>query len=162
MTCDPNRPGGTSGYDPNDFRHWNSRCDLDQDYDVDLADLVIFADDLPKNWLWVACWRLDLQPGQLNMTMNPSMPTMGLQAASLDTATVSALLVETPQKPIREQILELKDTIQFLERLWLEDESIQQEIDAGEWRQFMENVYQNMTELQNVEINPINLKEVNQ
>ena len=32
LTCDPNRPGGTSGMIPNDFAHWNPRCDLDQDW----------------------------------------------------------------------------------------------------------------------------------
>jgi hypothetical protein len=47
-----------------------------------------------------------------------------------------------PEKPICEQIIDLKDTIQFLERLWLEDDSIRTEIDSGEWRQFMEKVYQ--------------------
>ena len=46
-----------------------------------------------------------------------------------------------PEKPIQEQILDLEDTIQFLEKLWLDDPSIQNEIDSDEWQEFMEKVY---------------------
>jgi parallel beta-helix repeat protein len=163
MTCDPNRPGGTSGYDPNDLQRWNPKCDLDQDFDIDLADLVIFAEDNPQNWLWVACWRKDLQPEQLEMMMSMT-PAGGMQMQSLslsDSTSVKATII-TPEKPICEQIIELKDTIQFLERIWLEDDSIQQDIDAGEWRQFMEKVYQNMSELQNMKTKSFDLKGVEQ
>jgi hypothetical protein len=118
MTCDPNRPGGTSGYDPNDLLRWNSKCDLDQDYDVDLADLVILADNQTRNWLWVACWRLELQSEQLEQMMNMA-PAGGMQMqSSLSDFTSVKTSIITTEKPIREQIIELKDTIQFLEEIW--------------------------------------------
>ena len=149
LTCDPNRPGGTSGYDPNDFRHWNLRCDLDQDYDVDLADLVIFAEDNPQNWLWVACWRLDMQPEELQQ-MTSMVPDGGVltQSLSASSASIESTTV-VPDKSAREQLIDLEDTIQFLEKLWLDDPSVRQEIDPDEWQQFMDKVYDGFNELIN-------------
>jgi hypothetical protein len=159
LTHDPNDPHIPAGVDPNDLARWNRKCNLDGDYDIDLADLMIFADYRNANWLWTACWRTALQQMHMN-AMIPSTPTMGLTTESLDTPPALVPQIETPQKLIREQIVEFKDTVQFLERLWLTDDSIQTEIDAGEWRQFMEKVYQNMTDLQNIENTMSNLKEV--
>lgn len=74
--CDPNNPNYVS--DPNsinfisqtDKERFNPVCDLDQDMAVDLADLAIFFEEY--NWLWVACWRLDLQEMLLSMMMGGS------------------------------------------------------------------------------------------
>jgi uncharacterized repeat protein (TIGR01451 family) len=156
LTCDPNRPGGTGGYDPNDLRHWNPRCDLDLDYDVDLADLMLFI----PNWLWTACWRLDLQPEQLEMMMSMT-PAGGIQMQSLSLSDSFAVKTATimPEKPIREQILELKDTIQFLEEIWLNDPSVRQEIDADEWQQFIRKVYDSFNELKTMNTNSLDVSE---
>jgi uncharacterized repeat protein (TIGR01451 family) len=163
LTHDPNDPQMPPGIDPNDFVHWNPQCNLDGDYDVDLADLVIFTEDDPQNWLWVACWRQDLQPEQLEMMMSMSVPQAEPQFTSLQVQSVkTAVSVESAPKPIRQQIIEFTDTVRFLEQLWLTDDSIQQEIDAGEWRQFMEKVYQNMIDLKKLENTKTNLKEVEQ
>jgi hypothetical protein len=140
---------------------WIAHCDLDHDYDVDLADLIIFADYRNANWLWVACWRKDLQPEQLGMMMRMALGS-GLLTQSLSVSSAVTTTAITAEKPIREQIIELKDTVQFLERLWLTDDSIQQEIDTGEWREFMEKVYQSMGDLQMSESETSELKEVQQ
>jgi parallel beta-helix repeat protein len=140
--------------------HWNPKCDLDQDYDVDLADLVIFADDLPKNWLWVACWRLDLQPELLEQMMSMSVPQPETQVVSLQSDSANSMIsFDAPPKPIREQIIELKDTIQFLERIWLNDPLIQNEIDPAEWQRFMDKVYDGFNELKTMNSKTLDLPE---
>ncbi len=131
LTHDPNDPQMPSGIDPNDFRHWNPRCDLDQDYDVDLADLRLFAED----WLWTACWRLDLReglpggmmmmamavPGSESMTaiasedsaMNPSANRM-IQDPIVEKGTIALILHEVNRSieaghPNQEGLIEMRD-----------------------------------------------------
>lgn len=55
LTEDPCAPWQPT--DPNLIDNWDSRCDLDDDYVVDIADFVLFCDE----WLWQACWRLSAQ-----------------------------------------------------------------------------------------------------
>jgi hypothetical protein len=158
LTCDPNRPGGTSGYDSTDLERWNPVCDLDQDYDVDLADLMIFADNANGNWLEVACWRLDLQSEQLEMMMSMA-PAGGPQMQSLLAPSTVEPLSIAPEKSIQEQIIDLKDTVQFLERIWLNDPSIRQEIDADEWEQFMRKVYDSFNEMKTMNTKSLDASE---
>ncbi len=163
--CDPNHPNFES--DPNsinfisetDKQRFNPVCDLDQDLDVDLDDLLVFVGDNPKNWLWLACWRLDLQPEQLEMMMS-MVPEgeMFTQSLSVSSPSVEATTV-IPEKPIREQILDLEDTIQFLEKLWLDDPSIQNEIDSTEWQQFIQKVYDSFSELKMMNSNSLDVSE---
>jgi hypothetical protein len=77
--CDPNHPNFE--HDPNsinyisqtDKERFNPVCDLDQDLDVDLADLRLFAED----WLWTACWRRDIREGVTGgMIMAMAAPSM--------------------------------------------------------------------------------------
>jgi hypothetical protein len=98
----------------------------------------------------------------MNGMMNPLTPESEMQTATIENSAAIVPQVEAPPKPIREQILEMKDNIQFLERLWLEDESIQQEIDPGEWQRFMKEVYQSVIDIQNIEAETHELKEVEQ
>lgn len=157
---DPNDPGLT---DPNESRNWNPRCNFDptgdSQYRIDLEDLIVFSHDI--HWGWVACWRLDLQPEQLEMMMSMvpegRMLTQSLSAFSaIETATV------TPEIPLREQILELKDTIQFLEKLWLNDPSVRQEIDPDEWKIFMDKVYESFNEFKMMNSKSLDLPEESQ
>jgi hypothetical protein len=144
--CDPNNPNYEE--DPNsinfisetDKERFDPSCDWDEDLDVDLDDLMAFVD----NWLWVACWRLDLQEMQMSMMMGESIS----QSESLAESTISQ---KVEQKPIHEQIVDLRDTVSFLEKLWLEDSSIQQEINADEWQRFMKEVYQSVKDIQIME-----------
>jgi uncharacterized repeat protein (TIGR01451 family) len=64
---DPTLPSDPNLIDPNEFINWDSRCDLNQNYRVDLPDILLFADD--NIWLWVACWRTDIQEMQQQMSM---------------------------------------------------------------------------------------------
>jgi hypothetical protein len=42
----------------------------------------------------------------------------------------------------------LKDSIRFLEQIWLEEPDIQQGINAEDWQEFMKAVYQSLYDLQ--------------
>jgi hypothetical protein len=162
MTWDPNNPFCNPNHpdyedDPNsinfisqtDKERFDPSCDWDEDLDVDLDDLMAFVD----NWLWVACWRLDLQEMLMSMMMGES------QSASLTEPTISP---KVTQIPVHEQIVDLRDTVSFLEKLWLEDDSIQQEIDTGEWQRFMKEIYQSVIDIQKMETQMIDTKEVEQ
>jgi hypothetical protein len=82
-----------------------------------------------------------------------------MQTQSLSVFSAAETTTIIPEIPIWEQIIELKDTIQFLERIWLDDPSIRDEIDPSEWQQFMDKVYRNVEELQDTNTNTIDKSE---
>lgn len=106
------------GIDPNDFIHWNARCDLDDDHDVDLTDLLIFVEDDPQNWLWLRRLAAGFAAGTTGddeygiFGRNAYAILIGFNSTYMKTTTI------VPEITIQEQIIDLKDTIQFLERLW--------------------------------------------
>ena len=51
------------------------------------------------------------------------------------------------EKTIEEQILDLEDCVELLEKIWLEEPYIQQEIDADKWQKFMDAVYETLDNL---------------
>jgi hypothetical protein len=42
--------------------------------------------------------------------------------------------------------------IVFLEKIWLEEPDIQQEIDVQIWQEFMDSVYQGLLDLQSIDV----------
>jgi hypothetical protein len=112
------------------------------------------------NWLWVVCWRLDLQPEQLEQQMMYGFMSGGeMQIQSLPNSISTKTTAVTAEKPIREQILDLKDSVQFLERIWLNDPSIRNEIDPSEWQQFMDKVYDGFNEIKMINSKSLDLPE---
>lgn len=143
FTVDPNFA------DPNEYESWNPRCNLEQSGDsahkIDLADLMIFAEDVP--WLWKACW-LDIDQIQTTGIGSGEMLMMGDDFMGLEELRVSYEPMEQPELSIDQQINQLQDAIAFLEQIWMEDPLVQQEIDVQIWQAFMESVYQGLLELQ--------------
>jgi hypothetical protein len=158
LTHDPNDPQMPPGIDPNDFVHWNPQCDLDLDYDIDLDDLVIFADYQNGFWLWIACW-LDSQMQQMMSMMPEGGVQIELLSMDITESTATTIIHE---KTIQQQVIELEDTVEFLEQLWLTDDSIQQEIDADVWLRFMNQVYECAIEIQIMETENSDMKGVKQ
>jgi hypothetical protein len=154
--------------DPN----YNASCDLDTDLDVDLTDLMIFIDDTP--WLWIACWKTDLLELQQQQAMQMMSSSISLESVGVTTVTVAASasgpvskihwvaieqgdvdtqaeVQELPLvegKSIEKQILDLQDSIEFLEQIWTKESDIQQEINSDEWQEFMDSVYKSLSELE--------------
>jgi hypothetical protein len=177
------------GNDPN----WNPACNLDNTGNsanvIDLADLILFCEDAPQNWLWIACWRTDLLELQEQQAMQMMMVSSVLPAGigvTTPTATASGsepisethwvatesakademdgqVAVQEPpvveEKSIKEQILDLQDSIEFLEKLWQKESDIQQEMDSNDWKEFMDSVYQSLSELETQQVGNTEVKE---
>lgn len=157
LSHDPNDPvwmADPNLADPNlseGWYEWKYRCNLDDTgdsiYTIDLADLMIFVEEIP--WGWKACW-LDL--GELAMQQMASggdeMLMMGDDFMGLEGMQFSSESSEQPEMSLEDQITQLQEAIAFLEQIWLEDPAIQQEIDPEVWQEFMEAVYQGLFELQ--------------
>jgi hypothetical protein len=170
---DPNYPMHNDYNDPNSPYYvsdsmkdnWNTICDLESagasQYVIDLEDLAIFwwdDDNTKYNWLWTACWLteeyLEMMSGGESMMMAPGGGEEMLMAESVISVQTEIQLEESPvveEISIEEQILSLKDSIEFLEKLWLQEPDIQQDIAAEDWKMFMDAVYQGLLELQYLE-----------
>lgn len=159
LAHDPNDPvwlADPNLADPNLAVNWNPVCNLDDSvgdsqYVIDLSDFIVFC----QNWGWKACWYEDeylamyaMSSGGENLSMAASM----LEFSSMESAIPMEMAVEeTPvieEKSIEEQILDLEDTIDFLEQIWLDEPDLQQEISSEDWQEFMDSVYQNLLDLQ--------------
>ena len=142
-------------------------------YSIDVADLLEFIGQYPDtdHWLWVACWRHDIEQMQ-QMTSRGGENILALSGAegveevalssaegmaevvipaqagiqSDSMAEPEALLV-VEEKSIAEQIADLQEAIQFLESIG-SDPNTQLEIQASDWQDFMDEVRNSLTELQ--------------
>jgi len=149
LAHDPNDPAWLANpelADPNlseGWYEWKHKFNLDatgdSTYSVDLADLLMFLEDAP--WLWVACWRMDLQPEMMMSGFDSgSMRLAGFESQSLEKQT-------TQEITFQEQLFDLASMIVQLENLWLTELDIQQAIEPDRWNRFMAAVYQNLYDL---------------
>jgi parallel beta-helix repeat protein len=90
------------------------RCDFDEDYDIDIVDLIYLAND----WLWQGCWK-KLDQGFAMMSMGGGMEMMSLETAA----------IPQPEPTVEEQIEQYEYLIDWLEILWKTDKSIRDAID---------------------------------
>jgi len=155
---DPNNP---SYIKPEQLEAWypdgwklNFSIEEDSAYSIDVADLLVFLDD---SWLWVACWRHDIQEmQQMSMLMNsnnssgqftqsesalseveemvPPVPLISMEISPPVETTVSVPVsesvetVETDPVAEREQIVSLLEEIDALIAAGGEDAETWQEI----------------------------------
>ena len=133
---------------------WNEICNLDNAsnsaYTIDLADLAAFCEDDPQVWLWEACWRDNYVEmygmtggGESMMMASPMMPASAF-SASQPTSSKTELFEPVT---IEQEIMVLEDIIEILEKIWLEDPYIQEEIDSKAWEEFMDSVYDSLDEI---------------
>jgi len=99
-------------------------------YCIDVADLAAFVEDPP--WLWMACW---LEQGEL---LQMGFGEMGMMAFEVQPVEMES---------VESQMKRLVNVIGPLESLWLTDPDIQQEINAADWQQFMDALYDNLIDL---------------
>ncbi len=151
VLADPNLP------DPNlseGWYEWKYRCNLDSTggstYTIDLADLMVFAEQVP--WLWKACW-CDLEEMSIQQASGGGEMLMirGDFMGPEEERFASETIVQE-ELSITDQILQLEGIIKFLGKIWLEDPSIQQEIDVEVWNKFMESIHQSLIELQTKDV----------
>ncbi len=164
---DPNDP---SYIEPNRFEEWYEWkyiCNLDDtintdtEYEIDLADLEIFWNDY---WLWKACYlKFDIWLytfGEVDgdtdeMYSSQSTTAMTLSMKSQENTVVMEPIVEphnetviAEEKSIEEQYFEIQEIATWLENLWNEDESVREEMDAQQWADFMNQIYDWMDTLE--------------
>jgi hypothetical protein len=162
--CDPNNPNYE--HDPNsinyisqtDKERFDATCDLDNDLDVDLADLMIFTED----WLWVACWRDSPSFGFLYAVSGMSNPTIPEGTVSVDSVSETTLAQSNyslSTNSLRQQLFEAQDNLLWLETLWLNDPDVRQEIDKKAWQEFMDQVYDSIRKMENLRSNSNNPRE---
>ena len=141
--------------DPNDFINWNSMCDLNNDHQVTLPDIIQFIDETP--WLWKACWK---DSGLYEATAMSGGGESMMMAAPMTMTEFTSISepLPTPEPTIEEQIFALEDCIELLEKIWLEDPYIQEEIDPADWKRFMDAVYQGLLELQDLKAESVQIE----
>ena len=129
--------------DPNEYESWNPRCNLEQSGDsehkIDLADLAVFVEEVP--WLWRACWLDGEDLFRQIVGGGEGMSRRG-----------NAILANQPEPSSKQKIADLVSIIVFLEKIWLEEPDIQQEIDVQIWQEFMDSVYQGLLDLQSIDV----------
>jgi len=129
---------------------WNPICNLDNtadtntEYEIDVADFILFCEDYPQNWLWTACWRENYIIYGMNNGGENIMLSTPAFFMSPSTSLESQLVEE---KSMEEQILDLEGSIVLLEKIWLEDPSIQKGINPDNWKEFMDSVYERLSEI---------------
>lgn len=165
LSHDPNDPA----FDPNLYSsdNWDERCDFDDDYAVDVNNFIAFADV----WLWQACYKdsqegtlmmleslggYDGQIDKIAMTAELSIDSFQkvqvakarkLKAEAAAKTAISTLSV-AKEPTLEEQLINIKEVIDFLEKLWLEDSELQEQMDEKQWDEFMKAVYESLDVLQ--------------
>jgi hypothetical protein len=137
--------------DPNLIDNWNAICNFDaagdSQYVIDLDDFGVFS----ENWLWQACWRVDLQSMAAQQSSASSssmmMQPMSIESSLMSTSTSAVVSEPVDEKSVAEQLLTLKECVEFLEKIWLQDPTIQQEIAPDDWQKFMDSIYDSAAEL---------------
>ncbi|MCK5563884.1 MAG: DUF11 domain-containing protein [Planctomycetes bacterium] len=123
----------TSLGDPN----YIEDCDRNEDDEIDIYDIKEFA----NGWAWQACWK-KLPPQTAQASQQSMMMPMSM---SLDAMTIEA---PEPEPTIEERIAQAEDNIAFLERIWLEDEEVQDHYTEQEWDDFIGKIESWIEELQ--------------
>jgi len=116
---DPNDPMYEEYHDPNspyyisperqeqwhtEGYQWNFVSTSDSMYSIDVADLLFMLDDSP--WLWVACWRHDIQEMQ-----QQTQQFMMMSSSSFIAEPTTTLQIETEVKQPAEPVLTPAKTV---------------------------------------------------
>ena len=133
LAHDPNDPGYSP--DPEEYVRWSKVRDYNFDkngtsqYQIDLADFVIFVED----WAWRACWK-DLEKGFSMMEMGG-----GMQMMSMDSVSSETLTAPQPEPTIEEQIKQTEDALDFFDEV-LKDEEVKQTIDLDNLQKVIDDL----------------------
>jgi uncharacterized repeat protein (TIGR01451 family) len=141
---DPESPGyippaALALWDP-DGERCNFAVTGHSQYAIDLTDLAAFVEGAP--WPLAGSWGQEGESGE--MMMSGGSGTLGLLSGF---ETTSLEVQALPYKSRLEQMGDLVTIIGQLETIWLDAPDVPEEIDAGDWQQFMEALYSKLVEL---------------
>ena len=141
---DPDDPNWTITY---------QKYDLVEDEEINIDDLnalVYYEDD--EKWLWEACW---FSPDTLMM--------MCMGGGGMDEAMTAALMTDQQIEQAKldkwrktrpphvlsiwEKIKRAEESIEWFEKLWLEDEDFRKKVGEEEWKEFINGLYDWLEEL---------------
>jgi len=118
---------------------YDELTDLDEDNNVDLADLLDFA----PQWLWEACRPHDPTAVPLGNGGELMMMGVGPGGSFASAESVSAVPAASDEgEATGARSTQLGYLAEWLENLWLEDAEVRESIKATDWAAFMEQVYQ--------------------
>jgi len=110
---------------------------------VDVNDLCVFAED----WLWMGCDAMKEMPIKESMAME-TYYEMSKMGGFMEAGVLSSAVLEPEPLSIEEQIAHAKDVVDWLEKIWEEDEEVSKTIDEDGWDEFMKKIYEWLNELE--------------
>jgi len=135
--------------DPCD-ENWNPDYDIQPengDGDIDYGDFAVFG----AEWLWEPCWTTSGPSAPMMMGMSGGMyGMMGMGGGeSMLMAEQQAESQESYSEPtIEEQIDQLQKCLDFVEKLWQEDEDVREVIDEEDWENFVASIEELLEDLE--------------
>ncbi len=122
------------------------KYDLVENGQIDLADLnalVCYEDD--EKWLWEACW---FSPDTLMMMgmdggMDKAMAAAAMTDEQIEQAKLDKWYKTRPPHvmTVWEEIKLVEESLDWLEKVWLEDEQLRKEVSPEEWKEFINSLY---------------------
>lgn len=114
-----------------DANCWDSDYDLSQDGQlIDPNDLLVFAED----WLWMSCDYMK------ETQMEPMMMQMGMGGGMYMEAAPVGLTALDERAALREEIINVGESIEWCEKIWAEDEEVRKEFTEKEWAEFTDSL----------------------
>jgi hypothetical protein len=83
-----------------------------------------------------------------NDLFDPNSPFFGMMMSQSGFGARGMLM----ENSVGQQIADLQDSIQTLQTAWNDDPYLRQQIQASDWQQFMNELYNSLTELQENDI----------
>jgi len=134
---DPNDPNWTDTY---------QKYDLVEDGQIDIDDLnalVCYEDD--EKWLWEACWFSSDTLMMMGMDggMDKAMAAAAMTDEQIEQAKLDKWYKTRPPHvmTVWEEIKLVEESLDWLEKVWLEDEQLRKEVSEEEWKEFINSLY---------------------
>jgi uncharacterized repeat protein (TIGR01451 family) len=118
----------------------------DEEMEINIADLNAFAyNEDDQKWLWEACW---FSPDTLMMMgmdggMDKAMAAAPMTDEQIEQAKLDKWYTTRPPHvmTVWEEIKLVEESLDWLEKVWLEDEQLRKEVSKEEWKEFINSLY---------------------
>jgi len=118
----------------------------DEEMEINIADLNAFAyNEDDQKWLWEACW---FSPDTLMMMgmdggMDKAMAAAPMTDEQIEQAKLDKWYTTRPPHvmTVWEEIKLVEESLDWLEKVWVEDEQLRKEVRPEEWKEFINSLY---------------------
>jgi len=122
------------------------KYDLIEDGQIDIDDLnalVCYQND--EKWLWEACWFSSDTLMMMGMDggMDKAMAAAPMTDEQIKQAKLDKWYTTRPPHvmTVWEEIKLVEESLDWLEKVWLEDEQLRKEVSEEEWKEFINSLY---------------------